>query len=194
MRVFKGILCETERCCVPIPIEGHFKIGGASSNNPVGSSFRKKITYYRQQVMSSSHGAVHDWFWTTIALGFSIVAGMGIWFFTPTFTASEEPWYAEGGYYTYSLFLAGVLASILGPRRLWVPPLGVYLGQLLYGVFLYQPSGTSLWPLGMVLAVFYSVATLAGALAGALGMWMLRIFLGLLQFTVRRFRRRSRVA
>jgi hypothetical protein len=53
--------------------------------------------------------------------------------------------------------------------------MGVYVGQLLFGLYLYEPQGASLWPLGMVLAFFYCVAALAGALASAILMWLIHV-------------------
>ena len=78
--------------------------------------------------------------------------------------------------------MSGLLSAVFLPRGFWIAPVGVYVGQLLYGLFLYHPEGASLWPFGMVLAIFYSVATLGGALTGALGMWLLGMLVGMLQF------------
>lgn len=141
--------------------------------------------------MSPFSWSIRDWFWAFIVLGVSTLAGMGIWAMSPAFTGAKEPWYAEGRYYLVALFLTGAVSSVFLPRAFWVAPLGAYLGQLLYGVFLYEPDGVSFWPIGMVLALFYSVSTLAGGLAGALGMWALGICLGMLQFLFGRRKRKS---
>ena len=65
-------------------------------------------------------------------------------------------------------------------------PIGVYFGQLVYGLYLYEPVGTSLWPLGMVLAVFYSIAALAGALACAVLLWLIGFPVRVVRFVLRR--------
>ena len=100
------------------------------------------------------------------------------------FTGQEEPWDAEGRYYVGALFVAGFVATVFLPKAFWVAPIGVYVGQLLFGLYLYEPEGATLWPLGIVLAVFYCVAALAGALACAILMWLIRVLVTACRFVL----------
>jgi hypothetical protein len=101
-------------------------------------------------------------------------------------TGHEEPWDAEGRYYVWALFVAGVIATVFLPKAFWVAPIGVYIGQLVYGSYLYEPASASMWPLGMVLAVFYSIAALAGALTCAVLLWLIGLPVKVAKFFLRR--------
>lgn len=110
-----------------------------------------------------------------MVLSIGTLLGMAIWWTTPILTEQVEPWDAEGKFYLQALFLSGFLAAVFSPRAFWVAPIGIYAGQLLYGLYLYEPSGTTIWPLQMVLAVLYSVAALIGAFCGAIAMSFLKL-------------------
>jgi hypothetical protein len=114
-----------------------------------------------------------------------LLLGMAIWWTSPALTGKPEPWDAEGRYYLGALFVAGAFATVFLPKAFWLAPIGVYVGQLLFCLYVYDPEGASLWPLGMVLAVFYCIAALAGALACALLMWLIRVLVAAVRFVLR---------
>jgi hypothetical protein len=78
----------------------------------------------------------------------SICFGALIWFLSPMMTGYSEPWDAKSPYYVVSLFLSGALAGLLVRKRLWLVPLGVILGQLLY-IISFLPLGP-LFALGII--------------------------------------------
>lgn len=117
-----------------------------------------------------------DWFRAAVVLAVGVLLGAAVWWASPLFTGHDEPWDAEGRYYVATLFVAGFVATIFQPKAFWVAPIGVYIGQLLFGVYLYEPEGETLWPLGMAWALLYCVATLAGAMACAILMWLVHLF------------------
>jgi hypothetical protein len=94
--------------------------------------------------------------------------GMAIWWTSPMFTGHVEPWDAGGRYYLGALFFAGFVAAMFLPKAFWVAPIGVYVGQILYGVYLCNPDELTFWPLRMTLAVVECLAALAGALTCAI--------------------------
>ena len=114
-----------------------------------------------------------------------LLLGMAIWWTSPALTGKPEPWDAEGRYYLGALFVAGAVATVFLPKAFWLAPIGVYVGQLLFCLYVYEPEGASLWPLGMVLAVFYCIAALAGALACALLMWLIHVLVAAVRFVLR---------
>jgi hypothetical protein len=127
-----------------------------------------------------------DWFQAFVVFSVGLLLGMAIWWTSPVLTGHEEPWDAEGRYYVWALFVAGAVATGFLPKAFWVAPIGVYVGQLLYGLYLYEPATASMWPLGMVLAVFYSLAALAGALACAVLLWLIGLPIRVATFFLRR--------
>jgi len=80
--------------------------------------------------------------------------------------------------------VAGFVASFFLPKAFWVAPIGLYMGQLLFGLYLYEPEGATLWPFGMVLAIIYCLAALAGALACAVLMWVVRLMVNAYRFVL----------
>lgn len=116
-----------------------------------------------------------EWCRAAVVLAVGVLLGMAIWWASPMITGHGEPWDAEGGYYFGTLFVAGFVAAIFLPKAFWVAPIGVYIGQLLFGLYFYDPEGVSLWPIGMVLAVFHCLAALGGALVCAILMWLLHL-------------------
>jgi hypothetical protein len=127
-----------------------------------------------------------DWSWALVVFSVGLLLGMAIWWTSPVLTGHEEPWDAEGRYYIWALFVAGAVATVFLPKAFWVAPIGLYVGQLVYGLYLYEPVGASLWPLGMVLAVFYCLAALAGALACAVLLWLIGLPVRVVRFVLRR--------
>ena len=69
-----------------------------------------------------------------------------------------------------SLFIAGLVPALIEPRRFWVWPIGVYLGQVLFivgGCFFWKIVGANLAVAGVVIMVFYMLPTVIGAGIGA---------------------------
>lgn len=65
-------------------------------------------------------------------LPFGSGVGIGwilVWI-SPLFFGTEEPW-ESGIDYLMVLLLAGALLMLISPRRWWLPPCGLYIGQLL---------------------------------------------------------------
>ncbi len=90
------------------------------------------------------------------------ILGALIWMYSPSMTGEFEPWDAKGGYYTGSLFLAGVVAALLSPRHFWLAPVGVYIGQFVY-LFTHWTEPGPFWPLGMAFGVVFCGLTFLGA-------------------------------
>ena len=93
--------------------------------------------------------------------------GAAIWAASPSLTGRTEPWDSESLYYVASLAIAGVLLGLSRPRRVWIHPVGIVLGQLLYEL-LFLPIGPFLG-VGVLFLVAYSLLSLVGAL---LGKWL----------------------
>jgi len=125
-----------------------------------------------------------DWFRAAVVFAVGVLLGAAIWWASPMFTGHDEPWDADGRYYVGTLFVAGFVAAVFLPKALWVAPIGVYVGQLLFGLYVYEPEGGTLWPLGMLLAVFYCAAALAGALACAMLMWLVHLLVNASRFVL----------
>ncbi|MCH5372808.1 MAG: hypothetical protein JJ992_02440 [Planctomycetes bacterium] len=126
-----------------------------------------------------------DWCRAVLMFGVGLLLGMAIWWTSPMFTGKAEPWDAAGRYYVWALFAAGAASTIFLPKAFWLAPIAVYVGQLLFCLYIYEPEGASLWPLGMVVAVFYGVAALAGALGCALLMWLIHVLVSVCRFVLR---------
>ena len=94
-----------------------------------------------------------------------------IWAASPVFTGELEPWDGSMGYYALALALAGFLAALILPRRFWLAPVGVYLGQVAY-LLLFLPKGP-LMVVGLVFLVGYSLLALGGSALAYL-LWRMR--------------------
>lgn len=100
--------------------------------------------------------------------------GLGIWIVSPYFIGDSEPWDAPSAYYWVSLLLAGVITGLLSPQRFWLWPIGIWVGQCIYGFYSYFkdiffPSGRGVnffIPLGMFFMAVYSVVSLCGTSIG----------------------------
>jgi hypothetical protein len=126
-----------------------------------------------------------DWCRAVLVFTVGVLLGAAIWWVSPALAGEAEPWDAEGRYYVWALFLAGAVATVFLPKAFWLAPVGVYVGQLLYGLYLYQPEDGSLWPLGLVFAAFYSVAAMGGALACVVLMWLIHVLWAACRFVLR---------
>ncbi len=123
-----------------------------------------------------------EWCRAVVVFAVGALLGIVIWWASPMVTGHDEPWDAGGKYYLGTLFLAGFVATIFLPKAFWVAPIGVYVGQLLFGLYLYDPESASLWPIGMVLAIFYCLAALAGSLMCAILMWLVHLMASTYRF------------
>lgn len=95
----------------------------------------------------------------------SALAGAAIWALAPLLTGQQEPWDSDGVYYPVSLFAAGIVLGMIGPRVIWAHAIGIVLGQFLY-MLIFLPLGP-LMILGVVFLIGYSLFTLGGAGLGA---------------------------
>ena len=100
----------------------------------------------------------------------SVATGILLWVISPTLTGQSEPWDSPLG--IPYLFVAGFGLGFLGYERPWLWPLGLYLGQFIYGAstFLQPYSGggaNMFFPLGMILLIPYSLVSLVGAVLAA---------------------------
>jgi hypothetical protein len=129
-----------------------------------------------------------DWCRALVAFAVALLLGMAIWWTSPWITGHSEPWDADGRYYAWALFTAGFVATVFLPKAFWLVPIGVCIGQLLYGWYFVEPQGDALRLVGMVLMVVYSVAALAGAVGCVILIWLIRLPLGVLRFVLRQVR------
>jgi len=91
-----------------------------------------------------------------------IILGAAIWWMSPHFVCEIEPWDALSPFYSVSLFVVGIFAALVDPKRFWVSVFGIYIGQFLYA-FLFLPGGP-LCVLGMVFGAMYLLWSLFGGL------------------------------
>ncbi|MBI3291922.1 MAG: hypothetical protein HYZ73_03825 [Elusimicrobia bacterium] len=107
-----------------------------------------------------------------------IVLGYGIWAASRLITGALEPWDARFGYYPLSLLLVGGGMGFLSPRRFWLWPMALYLGQCLAALSQMATTtrgGVNLFiPLGMVYVAMFSALSLVGASIGAALKWLMR--------------------
>lgn len=95
--------------------------------------------------------------WGAFAL--SAVLGAAIWAFSRTVTGRAEPWDANSAYYPVALAIAGLVAGLLPPPRVWRAYAGVIAGQALYMAI--ASGGGGLFVLGVLLVPVYSLPFLA---------------------------------
>ncbi|GEM_PF-1687075 len=114
-------------------------------------------------------GSLHD------GVVFAIVAALSCaaWLASPVLTGNVEPWDARtSGQLTYAaaIALAAGIGGFLRPKRFWLWPAAVYLGQAvalpLQSVF-HPPGGASFILAGMVILIFYSLPGVLGSATGA---------------------------
>jgi hypothetical protein len=104
---------------------------------------------------------------TSYSLFFSIAAGAFIWFASPWLTGEIEPWNASNNVYWVYLLAVGLVAGAADPRRFWICPIGVFLGQII-GICCVSKLGP-LAPIGFLFFVpATSLVSLIGAVVGGL--------------------------
>ena len=101
-----------------------------------------------------------------LPLALGAVAGFFLWAASPQLTGHEEPWDGDFGFYLCYLLAVGVLAGIAMPRHFWACPVGLYVGQALAMLLLFEIG--SLAPLGLFFVLpAVSGLSLAGWCIGA---------------------------
>ena len=107
----------------------------------------------------------------TLRLLLGAVFGWAIWAASPSLTGQVEPWDAPPGYYSASLFVAGLVSTLFLPAGWYWGPVGVSGGQMAYMWFVYFPrlpqGDPVILPAPIAVALFGTVQTVAGGLLGA---------------------------
>jgi hypothetical protein len=130
--------------------------------------------------------SLRDWSWALAVFAVGALFGAAIWWTSPVITGQAEPWHADGQYYFWALFVAGFAATCFLPRAFWLAPLGVVVGQLLYGWYLELLVNDLHGWLVTGIVVVYSGVALAGALTGAILSWILRLPVGVVRYLLKR--------
>ena len=101
----------------------------------------------------------------------AMALGALIWLASPSMTGHREPWDANSPYYVISLTAAGLVAGVFVPRRFWLWPIAIYLGQcaaIVALAFMTSHGDIGLFvPLGMIVLAMFALLSLLGAAAGA---------------------------
>ena len=101
----------------------------------------------------------------------ALALGALIWIASPAITGRQEPWDAKSAYYLVSLVSAGAVAGALQPRRFWLWPVAIYLGQcaaILGRIGLGPDHDLGLFfPLGLIALAVFAVPSLIGSALGA---------------------------
>jgi hypothetical protein len=90
-----------------------------------------------------------------------VILGALLWGASPVITGEREPWDSSTPYYSIGLLVCGFVAACFGPKRFWIAPCGIYVGQFAYA-FLVLPGGP-LWVLGLIFGAVHCVVALIGA-------------------------------
>ena len=101
------------------------------------------------------------------AVGMSAILSACVWGMSSTLTGQVEPWDAGWPYYSGGIIVASFVGSLLAGRRVWLPMLGAYVGQVLYCWIAYHPGGPIIFPIAISVAIFGIIPSLIGALLGA---------------------------
>jgi hypothetical protein len=96
-----------------------------------------------------------------IALG--LVLGALIWALSPMLAGRLEP-FDNALYFWLAMFLAGAHVAVADPRRFWIAPVTIYVGQYAY-VALFIPSLRPSLVFGLVVGIFFQLPSVLGALA-----------------------------
>jgi hypothetical protein len=102
----------------------------------------------------------------------SIIAGLAIW---PVFLTmlGVEPW--DNQYGIVVMLGLGLAFGLLAPKKPWLGPLGLYVGQCIYGagsflagVFFHTGTGVNFFfPLGMFVLLLFSAPALITSFLGS---------------------------
>lgn len=107
-----------------------------------------------------------------LTFGLSIVAGIAVW---PIFLIGlgVEPW--DTPYGTLVVLGLGLLFGLCAPRKPWLWPIGIYLGQFLFGtasflksLFFYREGGVNFFfPIGMIALIYTSAPAFITSFLGS---------------------------
>ncbi|MBI4342841.1 MAG: hypothetical protein HY599_05705 [Candidatus Omnitrophica bacterium] len=113
-----------------------------------------------------------------VAFVLAMVLGAFIWAASPYVTGQVEPWDAETLYYPIALMSAGAMVALLEPRRFWLWPIAICVGQfaaIVVLMFVRPPVGVNFFfPIGMITLAIYMVPSLIGSAVGAGIGWVVR--------------------
>lgn len=102
----------------------------------------------------------------------SVLSGMAIWFVFSLFL-NTEPW--DSKYGVVVMGILGFIFGLIGFERPWLWPIGIYLGQFLYGslsllksLFFYSGGGANFFfPLGIIFLIPFCFPALIMSFVGA---------------------------
>lgn len=90
-----------------------------------------------------------------------------VWGMSSTLTGQAEPWDAGWPYYSSGIAIASFVGGTVAGRRIWLPMLGAYVGQVLYCWIAYRPGGPIILPIAISAAIFGAIPSFVGAVLGA---------------------------
>jgi len=107
-----------------------------------------------------------------LPFGLSVIAGILIWLFFLV-GLKTEPW--DTPYGILAILVLGFLFGLYAPQKPWLWPVGLYIGQFLFGaliflksIFFYSGGGANLFlPLGMIFLIFFCIPALVASLLGS---------------------------
>lgn len=100
----------------------------------------------------------------------SIIAGMVFWAVFAWFDI--EPWDSPHGWAAVGIL--GFVLGFIGNGKPWLWPLGIYLGEAIFGVgsfltslFFYRGGGANMFiPLGVLFLILFTLPAFIGSMAG----------------------------
>ncbi len=92
----------------------------------------------------------------------TIIIGFLIWYLSPFLTGKKEPWDAQSPYYSLSLFMGGFIFGVIRPKKVWLFPIGILIGQILFGIIM---VGFYFFA-GLIFLVLFSSLSFLGAYVG----------------------------
>ena len=104
----------------------------------------------------------------TAAIILAAIGGALVWGLSPRLTGELEPWDSTSGYYGLGIAVASALGGLLAGRRLWLPIIGTYLGQVIYCLLFYHPGGPVIMPIAISAGVFGIIPSVIGSGIGAI--------------------------
>ena len=96
------------------------------------------------------------------AMAGAVFGGL-VWALSPALTGCEEPWDAAWPYYWIAMCVGGFVSRLASHQRFWIPIIGIYVGQVAFGVVAMGSSGPIIMPLFISVAIFGVPLTILGA-------------------------------
>ena len=99
---------------------------------------------------------------------------MSIWALSPRLTGEQEPWDANATYLPASLALASLLIGFVFPKRFYICPIGLLVGQIAF-MLIFLPTGPLIM-IGFIFLVGYStfISLPLSFLTSQIRMWIAR--------------------